>query len=63
MAWKKLFKKFQEGFLVNDHLWYLSGMKEEFLNHFLAWPSNQVSAHEDIWFGGRCCLKKIKIAV
>ena len=29
------------------------------------WPgvSNQVSAHEDIWFGGRCCLKNMKIAV
>ena len=31
----------------------------------LFWPeaSNQVSAHEDIWFGGGCCLTNIKIAV
>ena len=29
-GWKKLFEKFQEGCLVHDHLWYLSGMKEAF---------------------------------
>ena len=63
MSWKKLFEKFQEGCLVHDHRLYLSGMKEAFLSHF--WPdtSNQVSTHEDILFGGRCCLKNIKIAV
>ena len=31
-------KKFQEGCLVHDHLWYLSGMKEAFLSPCLAWP-------------------------
>ena len=28
--WKKLFENFQEGCLLHDHLWYLSGMKEAF---------------------------------
>ena len=36
MGWKKLFKKFQEGCLVHDRLWYLSGMKEAFLSPCLA---------------------------
>ena len=27
MGWKKLFEKFQEGCLVHDNLFYLSGMK------------------------------------
>ena len=35
MGWKKLFEKFQEGCLVHDHLWYLSGMKEAFPSLFL----------------------------
>ena len=34
---------------MNDHLWYLSGIKKRF--HVSFWPdqSNQGSAHEDIW--------------
>ena len=36
MGWKKLFEKFQEGCLVNNHLWYLSGMKEALLSLFFA---------------------------
>ena len=35
MGWKKLFEKFQEGCLMHDHLWYLSGMKEAFPGLFL----------------------------
>ena len=31
MSLKKLFEKFQEGCLVHDQLWYLSGIKEAFL--------------------------------
>ena len=63
MSWKKLFEKFQEGCLVHDNRLYLSGMNEAFLSHF--WPdtSNQVSTHEDIRFGGRCCFKFFRIAV
>ena len=39
MCWKKFFEKFQEGCLLNDHLWYLSGMKEEFQSLFyLTYP-------------------------
>ena len=60
MGWKKLFEKIQEGCLVHDHLLYLSEMKEAFMRPE---ASNQVSAHEDIWFGGGCCLINIKIAV
>ena len=64
VSWKKLFKNFQEGCLVRDHLvMYLSRRKEGFLSLFLPDPSKDVSAHEDIWFGGICCLKNIKIAV
>ena len=63
MGWKKLFEKFQEGCLVHDHLWYLSGMKKHFL--VPVWPdqSNQVSAHKDIPFRGRFFLKNIKMAI
>ena len=32
MGWKKLLEKFQEGCLVQDHVWYLFGMKEAFLS-------------------------------
>ena len=40
MCWKKLFEKFQEGCLLHDHLWYLSGMKEAFqsLFFYLTYP-------------------------
>ena len=39
MCWKKFFEKFQEGCLLHDHLWYLSGMKEEFQSLFyLTYP-------------------------
>ena len=38
MGWKKLFEKFQEGCLLQDHLWYFSGIKEAFLSFLLAWP-------------------------
>ena len=34
MCWKKFFEKFQEGCLLHDHLWYLSGMKEAFQSVF-----------------------------
>ena len=63
MCWKKLFEKFQEGCLLHDHLWYLSGMKEAFQSLFLPDLSNQVSAHEDTWFGGRFCLTNFKMSV
>ena len=63
MGWKKLFEKFQEGCLVHDHLLYLSEMKKHLRVFFWPQASNQVSAHEDIWFGGGCCLTNIKIAV
>ena len=36
MGWKKLFEKFQEGRLVQDHFLYLSEMKEAFMSLFLA---------------------------
>ena len=36
MGWKKLLEKFQEGYLVYDHLLYLSGMKEAFISLFFA---------------------------
>ena len=39
MGWKELFEKCQEGclvYVVHDHLWYLSGIKEAFLSLFLA---------------------------
>ena len=62
MGWKKL-EKFQEGCLLHDHLLYLSEMKEAFMSLFWPEASNQVSAHEDIWFGGGCCLANIQIAV
>ena len=62
MSWKKL-EKFQEGCLLHDHLLYLSEMKEAFMSLFWPEASNQVSAHEDIWFGGGCCLTNIQIAV
>ena len=39
MFWKKFFEKIQEGCLLHDHLWYLSGMKEEFQSLFyLTYP-------------------------
>ena len=57
MGLKKLFQKLQEGYLVHDQLWYLSGIKEAFLCLFWPNPINQASAHEDIWFRGGCCLK------
>ena len=63
MGWKKLFEKIQEGCLVHDNLLYLSEMKEAFMRLFWPEASNQVSAHEDIWFGGGCCLINIEIAV
>ena len=64
VGWKKLFENFQESCLVHDHLiMYLSRRKEGFQSLFLPDPSKQVSAHEDIRFGGICCLKNIKFAV
>ena len=62
MGWKKLFEKFQEGCLLHDHLLYVSGMKEAYLSAFWPGTSNQVSAHEDIWFGS-CCLKIFMMVV
>ena len=63
MCWKKFFEKFQEGCLLHDHLWYLSGMKEAFQSVFLPDPSNEVFAHENIWFGGRCCFTNFKMSI
>ena len=60
---QKLFEKFQEGCLVHDHLLYLSEMKKHLRVSFWPQASNPVSAHEDIWFGGECCLTNIKIVV
>ena len=62
VGWKKLFENFQESCLVHDNLIrYLSRRKEGFQSIFLPDPSKQVSAHEDIRFGGICCLKKSKL--
>ena len=36
--------------------------KKRFQVSIWPYPSNQSSAHEDIWFGG-CCLKNFKIAI
>ena len=47
-----LFEEFDEGCKVHGHLLHLSGMKETLLNFFLVGLSNQVSAHENMWFGG-----------
>ena len=64
VSWKKLFENLQESCLVRDNLvMYLRRRKEGFLSLFLPDPSKHVSAHEDIWFGGICRLKNIKIAV
>ena len=61
---EEVVRKFPESCLVHDHLiMSLSRRKEEFQSLFLPDPSKQVSAHEDIRFGGICCLKNIKIAV
>ena len=60
-GWKMLFEKFKEGCLVHDHLLNLSRMKEAILSLVLPGASNKVSAHEDIWFGGRCYLKSFKM--
>ena len=56
-------EEFQDGCLVHDHCLYLSGMNESFLSLLSLYANNQVSAHEDIWFGGRCCSKNINIVV
>ena len=53
----------EEGCLLHDHLLYLSEMLEAFISLFWPEASNQVSANEDIWFGGEWCLTNIKIAV
>ena len=51
-----VFEEFNESCKVHGHLWYLSGMGEAFLSLFQRDPSNQLSAHDNIWFEGRCCL-------
>ena len=48
-----LFEEFNESYKVHGYLWYLSGMGEAFLSLFQRDPSNQPSAHDNIWFGGR----------
>ena len=55
-----LFEEFNESCKVHGHLWYLSGMGEAFLSLFQRDPSNQLSAHDNIWFGGRCCLYNLR---
>ena len=53
-----LFEEFQDDYLVDGHLGYLSGMIKAILGLYFA----QFYAQEKIWVGG-CCLKSSKMAV
>ena len=62
MCWKKFFEKFQEGCLLHDHLWYLSGIKEAFQSLFFYLihpikflPMRTYGLEEDfVWRISRC---------